>query len=135
MSVTGEKVDGPQIAADILARMEPGVRGRLLLKMAQKSPEITNVVARKLEFPNPLSSLPPIELEQGLQRVSETDIAFALQGQSELTKIHIFQHLSPHRQQLVLEKLDSLPILTSEATQLAQQKIVTVSRGKIVAVG
>jgi flagellar motor switch protein FliG len=142
MSIAEEKVDGPQIAADILAKMEPGVRARLLLRMAQKSPEATKEVTQRLTvtesqqpFASPLTLLPSNELEQGLQKVSESEIALALQGESEQLRDHLFQHLPPRRQQLVLEKLKSLPVLEPNTTQLAQRKILSISRGKIVAVG
>jgi flagellar motor switch protein FliG len=142
MSTAEEKVDGPQIAADILAKMTPEVRGRILSRMAQKSPDITREVAQRLEVsageslsPAPFSSLTARELEQGLQNVSEAEIALALQGAPELVRKHLFQHLPPRRQQLVLEQLKSLPLLEPEAAQVAQRKILSVSRGKIVAVG
>jgi len=143
MSTAEEKVDGPQIAADILAKMAPDVRGRILLRMAQKSPEVTKEVTQRLETSapdrspaTPFLSLAPRELEQGLQNVSEAEIALALQGSSEELRSHLFQHLPPRRQQLVLEHLKSLPVLEPEAAHLAQRKILSVvSRGKIVAVG
>jgi flagellar motor switch protein FliG len=144
MSIAEEKVDGPQIAADILAKMEPERRGRLLLRMAHKSPELTKEVTQRLAaaadrpdrlVTSSLALLPPNELEQGLQNVSETEIAVALRGESEQLRNHLFQHLPPRRQQLVLEQLKYLPILEPETTQLAQRKILSVSRGKVVAVG
>jgi flagellar motor switch protein FliG len=142
MSIAEEKVDGPQIAADILAKMEPAVRSRILSRMAQKSPEVTKEVTQRLEVSaqqrsvsSPLISLPSKELEQGLQNISEVEIALALQGESEQLRNHLFQHLPPRRQQLVLGQLKSLPILEPEAVKSAQRKIISVSRGKIVAVG
>lgn len=142
MSTAEEKVDGPQIAADILAKMAPDVRGRILSRMALKSPEVTKEVTQRLEICNlnqssglPFSSLAPRELEQGLQNVSEAEIALALQGGTEQLRNHLFQHLPPRRQLLVLEHLQSLPVLEPEAALVAQRKILSVSRGKIVAVG
>jgi flagellar motor switch protein FliG len=135
MNSAEEEVDGPQIAADILAKMEPGRRSRILAGMTKRSPELSKKVTQKLYSVSRLLQVAARELEDGLLRVSDEDIALALKGGKKEVCNHLFLHISPRRRQIVTELLSTLPPTSIKLVEAAQARILRALEGGIRAVG
>jgi flagellar motor switch protein FliG len=136
-----EEVDGRQIAANILKHFQPKARQTILAKMAAKSPEITREVTHLIDTTSrnmtteSTSVLNSEELEHNLQKLSDEEIAIALHGEPNQIQEHIFQHITPRRQQAILHLINDMPLDSLQAKTKIATKLALHNKGKIVAVG
>lgn len=125
MSVSkDEKVDGVQIAADILLHMEPERRSRIMSQMAQKSPKHAQAVSRKVHSLDRLYQVDTRKLELALRKTTDNDIALALKPESEALKSHLYSHVSPRRKVSIDEVLTSLPPTPLRVVLAAQKRLL-----------
>ncbi len=101
-----ETIDGAEIAARILASMEPARKQRLVHAISHRAPEIASKIEEKLFDSRSLGSLSPQAAAALTRSVNYQDLALTLSESDEKTREHVLSHMSEHRRQLVLEALE-----------------------------
>jgi flagellar motor switch protein FliG len=130
-----EKVDGVQIAADILLQMDAPRRTRILNMMQAKSPQDAQKVSKKINSLTRLFSVDSRTLEGALRRVSDHDIALALKTETDELCRHIYNHISPRRKAVVEETRQELPPTPLRVVLGAQKRLVDALEGGLEVVG
>lgn len=130
-----EKVDGAQIAADILLRMDVPRRTRILNMMQAKSPQDAQKVSKKINSLTRLFSVDSRTLEGALRRVSDHDIALALKTETDELSGHIYNHISPRRKAIIEETRRELPPTPLRIVVSAQQRLVAALEGGLEVIG
>jgi flagellar motor switch protein FliG len=119
-----EKVDGAKIAAQILNRMAPEARDRIMKTMQASSPAIAQRVEENLFNFDDIADVTPQGIQLLIAAVEQMDLVRALKGASPKVKEHLFANMSERRQKIFKDELEALPPTAIGDISRSQQRIM-----------
>jgi flagellar motor switch protein FliG len=119
-----EKVKGAEVAAKILARMNPENRQRILEQLEQRTPERAQAVSEAIPRLERLVELPREGLQLLLKEAPHGDIVLSLKLVSEDLRYSILTNLSTRRRMQVEEDLAALPPVRKNDVYRAQERLL-----------
>ncbi len=119
-----EIVDGPKIAAEILNRMDPSNKEKIVKAIQTVSPEIATRIEDNLYNFDDIAELAPQGVQTLLKEVSERDVLLSLKTASTLVKDTLFSNMSERKRQIVQSDFEALPQVRLSEVQDAQRRIL-----------
>jgi len=131
-----EQVNGPKVAADILNKMKPSDRERLVHSMKQAAPEVTKQVEANLISFEDIAELSANGIQLLIKEVDHRDLVISLKAASQKVSLALYNNMSARKRQSVTEDLDSLPQMEPAEIDEAQHRILKMldilrTQGKI----
>lgn len=133
----GKKVDGLQMAAEILNHLKGPERERLLANMIQANPALSKKIRERMFIFEDLIRISPKGMQTLLSQFPHPKLLLALRNAPDTLKEAVFNSFSARLSKLLQEEFSAQkPRLLSEVTR-AQQELVSLatklmSEGKIV---
>ena len=119
-----EVVNGPKVAAEILNKMRPSERERLVQSMKQAAPEVTKKVEANLISFEDIAELTPQGIQLLIKEVDHRDLVISLRAASQKVSMALYNNMSARKRQSVAEDLDSLPEMESNEIEESQHRIL-----------
>lgn len=119
-----EKVDGAGVAAEILSRMEPAARERIVAAIQAIQPDIAQKIEDRLYDFEQLSKSPNSTLGALVKQVPQSDLALALKASSRHTKDAILAQLPPDTQKDLSARLNTPDAVSLAEIEAAQRRIL-----------
>jgi flagellar motor switch protein FliG len=120
-----EIVNGLEVAAAILNRMNPAQKERIVKAMQTKSPEIAAKIEEKLFSFDMVLELTGQSVQILLTHVSPDDLLLSLKTASKEAKDHLLSNLSERRRTQIIDELLTLPLVRASEVEGAQRRIIT----------
>lgn len=117
-------INGAEIAARILSRLEPEAQERIRAVLEREYPEVAAEIAAKTLHFDAIADLNPRAIQTLLREVPHQDVLLSFQAASDRVKETIFQHLSERRQETFRADLESLPPGMAVQVREAQGRIL-----------
>lgn len=121
-----EAVDGPKIAAQILARMRASNKERIFANIEKKDPGIAAQIEAKLVNIEDLKSLSPKNVQKFLQKVDHRDLVVSLKTASQDLQSVLLKNMSERKRELVIEDLSHTPAVKIADAEDAQRRILEI---------
>lgn len=119
-----ETINGAKIAAEILNRMDPERKDRIVKKIQAADPQIAGKIEENLFSFEEIATLTPKSLQMLLSQVAREDLVLAMKASSADVQNKIFDNMSSRHAQMLEEEILSLaPTLASQARE-AQRRIL-----------
>lgn len=131
-----EEVDGARIAADILNRMHPAHKEKLVRNIQTEAPEVAEKIEDNLYNFDEIADLNPQSIQTLIGAIDKNDLLHSLKLASDAVKEALFNNLSERRRQIVKDEYADLPQIKLADAQAAQRRVLEVleklrSEGKI----
>jgi flagellar motor switch protein FliG len=132
-----ETVNGAKIAADILSRMDPARKERLVRKIQEADPNIAMKIEENLFSFEDIGKLTPKSLQTLLTHVSRDDLLLSLKASSPELVDTLLINMSSRHAQMIQEELSTLPPSKAADARTAQRRILQIledlrREGKII---
>ncbi len=119
-----EKVDGPKIAAEIIERMRPENKKKLLEKIQRTDPSIAEKIEANLYDFDQIAELTPQSIQLLIKEISPQDMLLSMKVASEAVKNVLLQNLSERRRTVVTSELAALPPTRLSEIEAAKRRII-----------
>ena len=117
-------VDGPGIVAEILNRMKPENKEKIVKAIALSNPTIATKIEEKLYRFDDLIDLTPQSVQKLIGEVDHRDIVISLKTASEKAKDALLQNMSDRKRELVQTDFQALPQMRLSDIEGAQRRIL-----------
>jgi flagellar motor switch protein FliG len=118
-----EKVDGPKLAADILSRMKPANREKIVESIKSRHPELLAKIEEKLVRFDDIVEASDQGIQLLLQRIAPTDLVLSLKTAGLEVKNALFKNMSDRKRRQVEEEVDRLGPVRVTEVEAAQRRI------------
>ena len=119
-----EKVNGAKIAAEILERMRPENKKRILKEIQVSDPTLAGKIEQNLFNFDQINELTPQSVQLLLKEVSAQDLILALKTASEAARNTIYANMSERKVALVKSEIEALPPTRVSEIEGAQKRII-----------
>lgn len=119
-------VGGVKSLVNILNRVDRQVERKILMALAEDSPEVAETAKNMMFVFEDLLTLDDRSIQQVLREVDSADLALALKGASEQVRDAIFRNLSKKAAETLREDIEFLGPVRLRHVEEAQRKIVEV---------
>jgi flagellar motor switch protein FliG len=119
-----EAVNGAAIAAEILKRLEPENRQRILKEMEMRSPALLPQVESNLYRFEEITELSSKGIQTLIREVDHNDLVTSLRGAPAAVKKAVLENMSGRKLQTVTDDLENLPPNKAVEVQEAQRRIM-----------
>jgi len=119
-------VGGVKSLVSILNRVDRQVERKILMALAEDSPEVAETAKNMMFVFEDLLTLDDRSIQQVLREVDSADLALALKGASEQVRDALFRNLSKKAAETLREDIEFLGPVRLRHVEEAQRKIVEV---------
>jgi flagellar motor switch protein FliG len=119
-----EAVNGAAIAAEILKRLEPENRQRILKEMELRSPALVPQVESNLYRFEEITELSTQGIQTLVREVDHNDLVASLRGAPPAVKKAVLENMSGRKLQMVTDDLENLPQHKAVEVKEAQRRIM-----------
>jgi flagellar motor switch protein FliG len=119
-------VGGVKSLVSILNRVDRQVERKILMALAEDSPEVAETAKNMMFVFEDLLTLDDRSIQQVLREVDSADLALALKGASEQVRDVLFRNLSKKAAETLREDIEFLGPVRLRHVEEAQRKIVEV---------
>lgn len=119
-----EYVDGPRVAADILAKMSSKNRSRIVKAIEARHPQLANRISAKLFDFESLLELTPQSIQLVLKEVEDRDIVLSLKAASNELIEMLLSNLSERKRMIIEDEFESLPPIRLTQVEEAKRRIL-----------
>ncbi len=119
-----EFVDGPKLAAEILNRMDPSNKEKIVKAIQTVAPEIATRIEENLYNFDAIAELTPQGVQTLLKVIDPQDLLLSLKTASVLVKDTLYANMSERKQQIVKSDFEAMPQVRLSEVQEAQRRIL-----------
>ena len=119
-----EKVDGPRIAAQILNRLSPDHRERLMKAITAKDPDISEKISVNIVTFDAIADLTDQSIQVLIKEIDHYDLVVSLKKADDKVKRALFNNMSSRKRQVVDEDFSNLPPKRVSEVDEAQKRIL-----------
>jgi len=119
-----EIVDGPKLAAEILNRMNPDNKQKIVKAIQSSDPALASQIEEKLYDFDVITELTPQGVQVLLKEVQQHDLILALKTASAPVQEYLFANMSERKCQIVKSDFAALPQVRLVEVQEAQRRIL-----------
>ncbi len=120
----GEPVDGPKIVADILNRMNPANKEKIVRAIQASNPEIATKIEEKLFNFDDIAELTPQGVQVLLKEIDQNDLLLSLKTASKKASSALFENMSERRRQIVQSDFENMGQRRLSEVDEAQKRIL-----------
>ena len=120
-----EKVDGPRIAAEILRRLNPAHREKLMKAIAASDPVISKKISVNIITFDEIAELTDQSVQILIKEVDHYDLVVSLKKTNDKVKETLLSNMSARKRQVVEEDFANLPPKKVTEVDEAQQRILS----------
>lgn len=118
-----ETVNGPKIAAQILARMSPAHQAKLMERINAKDAKIAGEIKKNIITYADIADLTSQGVQVLIKHVEHRDLVVSLKTASEKVKKALMENMSGRKKQVVDEDFAALPPTKLSEIEEAQKRI------------
>ena len=119
-----ETVDGPRVAAQILNKMSPDKKNRLLKSIHSKSPEIFAKIEDNIFTFEDIAEITDQGLQALVKEIAHKDLVLALKVAPEKVTRALIKNMSKRKSTIIIEDLQALPLPPESEVSDAKKRIL-----------
>jgi len=123
--VEDEKIDGARIAADILNRMTPANKKRIVKEIQRSDPKIAEKIESNLFDFNDITTLNSQGVQVLIKEINHEDLVLSLKTASKEVKNVLFNSMTERKQKLVKDDFEALHRIRPAQVEEAQRRILS----------
>ncbi len=122
------KINGAQMASELLAGLDPSMRNRILGEIRQKDPGLAEKLKKGLVSFDRVVALDAADLQKVLRSCPQNLIALALRGLDDASKKAVFSKMTERQAGALLEEMQLMGPQKQSDVLLAREKICETAR-------
>ncbi len=124
----GRKIEGMQIAADILSRLDPRTREKLMKEIGERDPALLAKLEQRMFTFEELVNLPDRDFQKIIKDIPRPTLALALRRASESFWSKMERNLSTRALDALKEEVDALGPRRVSDIETAQQQVIAIAK-------
>jgi len=119
-----ELINGPEVAAQIILRMDENTQERLVQAIAESAPELAGQIEARLFDITKITALAPQSIQRAIAHVESRDVAITLKAASVDERQDIIGRLTPEQRSEIIEEYKTLPKVNISDVRASRRRVL-----------